>query len=114
MIQPLVPAEDKQFGIHGNNDRFYSRLDIFAFKSKVPPFEMVEVYDDDLGRRSVRFNVVSSKDKHKAGIIDREDGAAWFGELWESSCLSMAIILTKRVIRIPKFERILGRDNKHG
>jgi len=82
MIQLPVSAEDVQFGINSNDGRFYSRLDISAFQLKIPPFEIVKIYDDDLGRCSVRFNLVSSKNEYEAGIIDGDDGAARFGELW--------------------------------
>jgi hypothetical protein len=49
---------------------------------KIPPFKMIEVYDDDLGRCLFRVGVVSSEDEYEAGIIDGKDRAAWFSELW--------------------------------
>jgi len=75
-----VPAEDIEFGVDGNDDGFYSRLHTFAFKSEIPPFKMVEVYDNNSGRRCVRFDVISPKNKYEFGVIDGEDCTPWFDE----------------------------------
>jgi hypothetical protein len=82
ILELLVPAEDIQLGVNSNDDRIYSRLHIFAFKSEVPPFETVKVYDNDLGRHPLHLDVISSKDEYEAGVIDGKDCAAWVGELW--------------------------------
>jgi len=112
MAQPLVPAEDVELCVEGNDDRFYSSLHTFALKSEVPPFEMVGVYDDDLGRRHVRLNIISSKDEDETRVINGEDGAARLGESWQQSYHPMAFVSRKWIVRIPELERILVKGNE--
>ena len=113
MIQLLVPAEDVELCFESNNDRFYSSLHTFTLESEVPPFEIVGVYDDDLGRCHVRLNVISSKDEDVARVINGEDGGTRLGKLRQRNCHPMAFVTRKWIIRIQELERILVNDDEH-
>ena len=103
-----VPAEDIEFGVDGNDDGFYSRLHTFAFELEIPPFKVVEVYDNNSGRRCLRFFVISPKNEYELGVIDGEDCTPWFEELRQGSCLSMAVVSRKWIVGVSKLERILN------
>jgi hypothetical protein len=113
MTQPLVPTKDIELCVDGNDDRFYSSLHTFALESKVPPFEMVGVYNDDLGRCHARLNVISPKEEDETGIINGDEGAARFGELWKQCFHPVAFVSRKWIIGISEFERVLVKDDEH-